>query len=384
MNEFKFSCPHCQQNIQATPEYVGAQINCPSCQAEIIVPQAPDSGAQPGAPKQSKLTKSPSTVQHAATSPVMAATIVRKAKKPRIGLYVGIGVGALAVVAGILFAPKLMDKYHEHQETVLAEEKATNAPPPPPPDPSADEIIKKVAAAYKDLPSFSAQGESVGDLDMSAVNPAFKEPIHTTTKLSILLGRGGHYRIEWDRQAGPKNFKGSTWSSGKGDFVRSGPSSTKVKNREAAMTMAQASSGALGISIAELFFNSTNSLAVTLKNYSKTNNEALNGRKCYVLTGGLGPENVLLWVHKDDFLIAQLGMIMGGKVDDSMLAGLNPTQKAQAKIMEKIKGHVVETYGDIETNRTLAPEDFQKESAPTGNVSRKAPGQPKRAKPQPQ
>ena len=45
MAEFKFSCPQCGQHIQCDPGYSGAQINCPSCQQSIVVPQAPRSAA---------------------------------------------------------------------------------------------------------------------------------------------------------------------------------------------------------------------------------------------------------------------------------------------------------------------------------------------------
>ncbi len=41
MAEFKFSCPQCGQNIQCGVSYSGAQINCPTCQKPIVVPQPP-------------------------------------------------------------------------------------------------------------------------------------------------------------------------------------------------------------------------------------------------------------------------------------------------------------------------------------------------------
>src|ERR1019366_7709193 len=50
MAEFKFSCPQCGQHIQCDPGYSGAQINCPSCQQAIVVPQAPRFAAAPTAP----------------------------------------------------------------------------------------------------------------------------------------------------------------------------------------------------------------------------------------------------------------------------------------------------------------------------------------------
>src|ERR1017187_6841615 len=41
MAEFKFLCPRCSQNIQCDTGYAGTQINCPSCQQSIVVPQSP-------------------------------------------------------------------------------------------------------------------------------------------------------------------------------------------------------------------------------------------------------------------------------------------------------------------------------------------------------
>jgi hypothetical protein len=383
MNEFKFSCPNCRQSIQATPEYAGVQINCPSCQTAIVVPQATEApAARPG-----KLTKAPSTVEHAATSPVIATTIVRKAKKPRTILYVKLGAGLAALAAAAYFAPNLYDKYQHHKETVLAEQAATNAPPPPPPELTADEILKKLGATYKELTSYGAQGDSVGDLDMSEINPLFKERLHPTAKLSILLGRGAHYRIEWERQAGPKTLKGAAWSAGKGDFIRTGTAPTKVKNWQSALIAAEASSGTLGVGLADLFFDATNSVTVLLKNYSKTNNESINGHKCYVVTGQIASQNILLWVEKDDFLIEQMEMVLTGKIDAEALAALPAAQKAQAQVMSKIKGNIIETYKDIETNKVLNAEAFQTAFTAntfTPNTTPKrnpSPGRP-RAKPQ--
>jgi hypothetical protein len=55
MAEFKFPCPQCGQNIQCDMSYSGAQINCPTCQKAIVVPQAPRSGAaQPAVPAKSR------------------------------------------------------------------------------------------------------------------------------------------------------------------------------------------------------------------------------------------------------------------------------------------------------------------------------------------
>jgi hypothetical protein len=384
MNEFKFSCPNCRQNIQATPEYAGVQINCPHCQAAIIVPQP----SAASVPRPSRLSMARSTVQHAATSPVMAQAIVRQAKKPRIGLYVGWGVGAVVAVVAILLVPKAMDKYQQHKDAVAAAKAAAEAPPPPPPDLEANEILKNLGETYKGLSSYSTQGESVETVDMSQINPMSVAPQVFTTKLSILLGRGGHFRIEWDRQIGPKNIKGAAWSAGKGDFVRTGTATTKARNWESALSMAAASSGTLGVGLAELFFHSTNNFAVSLKNYSKTNNETLNGEKCYVLTGQIGPQKVLLWIHKNDFLIARAEIVLGGKVEEAAMASLTPAQKKAMEMMSKMKGNIIETYDDIETNKVLDASAFQEAFVPNANPKHKrtgkhpAPGDPARANPQ--
>jgi hypothetical protein len=355
MKDFKFSCPNCHQNIQATTEYVGAQINCPSCKALIVVPEVAVVAAQ----RTGKLTMAASTVHHAATSPVMATAIARKAKKPRVGLYVGLGVGAVVAVAAILFVPKALDQYHQHQAALAAAAAATNAPPPPPPELEADEILQKVVETYKGLTSYSVQGLSVGTVDSSQINPAMKEPQMVSTKLSLRLGRPDHYRMEWVRGVGAQQVKGAIWAADKGDFIHAGAATTKLKDRETALNTAAATSGTLGVFMAALFFDDTNSVAVTLKNCAKTNNETLNGKTCYVLTGQIASRNMLFWVHKSDFLIAQAELILGGKVDEATLAGLSLAQKAQMEKASKLKGNFIESYQEIVTNKVLNPNDFE-------------------------
>ena len=41
MPNIKFSCPHCQQRIEAEAGYAGMQISCPSCQGSFVVPGSP-------------------------------------------------------------------------------------------------------------------------------------------------------------------------------------------------------------------------------------------------------------------------------------------------------------------------------------------------------
>ena len=41
MADLKFTCPHCKQPLEAPPEYFGQNIDCPSCNKNIVVPTPP-------------------------------------------------------------------------------------------------------------------------------------------------------------------------------------------------------------------------------------------------------------------------------------------------------------------------------------------------------
>jgi hypothetical protein len=359
MNEFKFTCPKCQQNIQATPEYSGSQINCPACQTPLVVPADPNAPAAP-APK---LSMAASTVHQQATSPAMVKQFLVTHKKPKIGLYVGLGVGAVVIAAGILFGPSVYEKLMAHHEAkVAAEFAATNTPPPPPPELTAAEIMRKAGAAYKALSSYKADGETTVNIDMSALSAA-RKPQTFTVSSSILLGRPNLYRVDWERQMGTTKTKGAVWSAGQGDFLRNGASATKMKSSEIALSTASGLSGTLGVFTADLFFENPTSLATALKSAVRTNDETLDGRKCYVLSGKLESQNTLFWIVRTNFMLAQAELLLGGKIDDSLLANLTLAQKAQAMQAAKIKGSFIETYDNIEVNDKVTAADFQASSA---------------------
>lgn len=357
MSAIPFSCPTCQMNLEAQPEHAGMEVSCPGCQTVMVVPHP--AAPEPAAPK-GKLSKAPSTVEHSVTSASAASKIVRKNKKPKIGLYIGLGVGAAVIGAGIFFGPQLYDKYQAHKDQpAVASAAPTNAVPQPPPDLEVNEILQKVSALYKTIPSYSVHADSVSTVDMSQINPMLKDPIQTTARLSMLLGRPSLYRVDWERDMMGKTLKGSAWSAGKGDFVQNGGAPIKAKDRQANLMTAAAYSGTLGVFLASTFFDQTNSLQAALKNFSKDKNETLNGRKCYVVAGQLGYQKMRFWIHKDDFLIARAEFLLGGKIDDSLLASATLAQKKQLQMAEKMKGSVVETYSDIETNRTVSEGDFK-------------------------
>jgi hypothetical protein len=107
------------------------------------------------------------------------------------------------------------------------------------------------------------------------------------------------------------------------------------------------------------------------------------------LTGQIAFQNMVLWIHKDDFLIAQAELVLGGKMDDAAMAGLTAAQKMQAQMMSKIKGNIIETYKDIVTDKVLTADAFQTAFTPTtftpttnpANPKRKGPGEARTPKP---
>jgi DNA-directed RNA polymerase subunit RPC12/RpoP len=41
MNQFKFSCPHCEQHLQCEEQASGREIQCPNCRHLIHIPPIP-------------------------------------------------------------------------------------------------------------------------------------------------------------------------------------------------------------------------------------------------------------------------------------------------------------------------------------------------------
>jgi hypothetical protein len=371
MSEIKFACPNCQQNIEATSEYSGLQINCPSCQTLLVVPAATDAPAPQGA----RLSKTPTSghsqpgAAAAAAATFYSARPVAK-KKSKNGLIVGLSLGACAAAAVIYFGPTtLMEKFsHEIHPAAAADLTPTNAPPPPPPELTTEEVLQKVGDTYQGLTDYVAKAETVCDIDASALDPR-KGKINLTTTSSLQLGRTNNYRLEWEQKLSGKSVKGAAWSAGKGDFVGYGSNPpNKVKTRQIAMA-SSAAFFVLSSGIAELFFSDTNSVAAQSQNFTKTNGPGLNGQDCYVLTGEQNHQNLLIWVNKSTFLVSQLEIILGEKIDDAELKKIPSTQRNAMIAMSKLQGTIIETYSGIQTNQNLQASAFESSYRPTANAS---------------
>jgi hypothetical protein len=375
MSEFKFSCPNCHQNIQATSEYSGLLINCPSCQTQMMVPAAPDAPA-PAAGKLSMAASTPhaqSTASAAAT--FYSAQVVRK-KKSKTGLIVGISLGACAIVAAIIAGPTLMKKFKHVDLAEAPPAAATNTPPPPPPELTTVEIMQSVGDAYKGMTDYSAQAKTVAHLDMSALLPGKTAPVAISTTSSMQLGRTNNYRLEWEQNSAGTTIKGAAWSSGKGNFVGYGPvAPSKVKTRQLAL-LPVASSLILSGGIAEVFYAETNNLAADVKDFTKTNGASLNGLDCYVLTGEQNHLGVLVWVNKSNFLINQIEVTLGGAIDPAELKKLPLAERNLMTTLSKLKGTITETYSNIRSNQNLLASSFETAYRPPANAAAAAPSQP--------
>ncbi len=378
MSEFKFSCPNCQQNIAATSEYSGLQINCPSCQTVLVVPADPNAPAPsalvPDPPKgggrlqMSKTTAAPEPASSASAAAIMYGSHLVLKKKSKTGLIVGLSLGACAIVAAIIFGPTLMKKF-KHEEQAAAAVAATNEPPPPPPPLTTQEILQNVADAYKGMTDYSAQATTLANLDMSALVPGKTAPVLINTTSSLQLGRTNNYRLEWEQKVSGTTIKGAAWSAGKGNFVGYGPvAPSKVKTRQAALLPAE-SALLLSSGIADIFYSDTNSLAADVKSFTKTNGPSLNtGQDCYVLAGEENHLSLLVWIDKKNFLISQIELTLGGKMDPAELKKLPSAERNQMMTFLKLKGSVTETYDNIHTNQNLLASSFESSYQPPANV----------------
>lgn len=133
MAEFKFSCPGCNQHIQLDELWGGHQIQCPTCNAEIIVPQVQTSAAPaaprgapgpPAVPTSTRLSKAAAPAHTPAPAPQAQTRFVpqRGPAKPAPSsskakitkwAYIGGGVAALGVglYFGIPYVLNLQDKF---------------------------------------------------------------------------------------------------------------------------------------------------------------------------------------------------------------------------------------------------------------------------------
>ena len=405
MSEFKFSCPECGQHIQGDVGYAGAQINCPSCQKAIVVPQSPHPAAAPAlATRQS--TAAPAAGRRFAGVPGLTGAPPPKPKSK--ALQATLIITAVVVVLAALGAGGWFGftKYKEHKA-------AQGNPAAHVPTPTAAaangalDILSKVQKTYTNLTSLSVQGTALTVVDLSQVtaadlqpnlpagaNPrnAARRPVElpkgetNSSDFTIRLGRPDLYRVEavGKTAAGRVTLTNiiAVWSSGQTNYWLTSTGGalagqrvqrlSAIKDRRMALAMA----GQAGGLVPQLFFDGAQDLIKSITDLGQTEDELVDGQDCYTLVGKATGQKVKIWVSKSSYLIREMQITLGGAVNEAGIAKgmdaysantkMTPAQieqmkaatKQTAALMTKMRGTVTETYDDIETNNSFTADDF--------------------------
>jgi DNA-directed RNA polymerase subunit RPC12/RpoP len=421
MSDFKFACPACGQRMGANDDYVGQQINCPACHALIVVPPNP---AAPPAPVQSSIAiatppdrppppapppvvrlsvSALSAPQHQAPAATASQDLqslrayqahAHKTKKSYSGLTTAVVAVLLIGASAFLNRDWLTAKWHSIHGPSAAQIAATNQPPPPPPPPelTAPEIMQKVAEVYKALPSFTSTGKIISVKDMSAINPAFAAagPVTVAADLTLKMSKPLSFRIDSSITVGTSNITTTGWYTGNGDFLQLNNRRNKMPSH-GDLFSAFNNGVNVGVGdIVDLFINDTSDgLVAPGIEWSRNQDDKINGQPCYVLSGTVKFNNVLVWVNRASFLIPQTLVLMDGKsglatMDDSKIKealkamnnGKEPTlaQIAAVKKAAKIMGTIIDTYDNIQTNTPIAAADFQPDAPAAAMTGANQPG----------
>jgi outer membrane lipoprotein-sorting protein len=416
MAEFKFSCPQCGQHIQCDTGYAGAQINCPSCQQSIIVPQAPRFAAAPSAPsipppappglstKQS--TTVPATGRRFAGAPGAQPPAKPKSKALRNVLIITASIVVLAGLgAGGWFG---FSKFKAHQAAQAAKKPNPAAQVTAPTSTAtvqALSLLTKVHSAYTNFASAKEDGTVTLFLNLSNLtfadlnpdspantkNPNRRPPntpriITSITEYSIKRAQSNWFYFageavsKTDRQTSTNTI--AVWSADKGTFMfmdyhQRGTPAIYQQLADAGSvnnTTAQVTEQARNL---QKLFGDPAQLTKIIKDLGQTEDEPVNGHDCHTLTAKVLGQKVKIWVDKSTYLISQSQITLGGAISDAdiddafslVAAGFTnmpPQQldmiKAQVKrytpAMTKIRGAITSTIKNLEVNPTLSADDF--------------------------
>jgi outer membrane lipoprotein-sorting protein len=403
MAEFKFSCPQCGQHIQYDVGYSGAQINCPTCNQLIVVPQAPRPAAAPPSLSIPARQSAPAPAAFRRSgAPVAQPPVQAKSRTLRNILIIASAVVVLAALGcgGWYF-------YTKHKAKVAEEIAAKGNPSAQVAAPSADSamqalgILSKVHSAYTNLTSVRADGTftmslNVSNITMADFNPkmppdsknARRHPpgmprmITDTSEVSIKRAQPAFYYItaesvaKIDRMAVSNTF--AVWKSDKGQFMFS-----DNHQQMQPPTYQQLADNTLTNAAADQFkkmqqlFDDPANLAKIIKDLGQTDDESVDGQDCYTLTAKVIGQKVKVWVDKTTYLIPQWQITLGGAISDadiddafslyeSAFTNMPPAAldmiKAQVKtfapVMKKIRGTITSTSKNVEINPTLTADDF--------------------------
>jgi outer membrane lipoprotein-sorting protein len=405
MAEFKFSCPQCSQHIQCDTGYAGVQINCPTCQQAIVVPQAPGSAvAPPPHPIRSSLTPSGLTTSRSTMAPsgerhfsgaAAAQPVQAKSHTLRNVLVI---TAVVAVFAALGFGGWHIYSKHKAKLGNPATQVAT---PTAAATIQALSILSKVHLAYTNLTSVTEDSTvalflNVSNITLADVSPnlpanaknANRHPpgmprmITNTTELSIKRAQPDLYYVtgeavsKIDRLTMTNTF--AFWKSDKGQFMFTDSHQKMLPPSYRQLAASNSTNSQLEQfkNIQHLFDDPAN-LTKIIKDLGQTEDESVNGQDCYTLTAKVLGQKVKIWVGKASYLIPQWQITLGGTISDTDIddafalfsasaTNAPPAQldmiKAQVKkmtpTMTKIRGTITSTSRNIEINPALSADDF--------------------------
>ena len=262
-------------------------------------------------------------------------------------------------------------------------------------DTSPNEILKKVAATYKALKTYKAEGTITSDFD---TGDGMK--MKTETSFSILLKKPNLYLISWTQKNMPMPGmvqSGAVWSDGTQPYLYMGTMNaySKMTSDEIALGGAIGISGGAALTIPSLFLSvfKQSALFSRLKDPKIEKTEKVGGEDCYVLSGpSAASKKETFWISKTSFLIRKYNRSLespeGGVVTPEMTdeqieeaiksMGLEVTEERKKNVKEmmeksittfktvKMKGSTTELHANVSSPK-LNKSDF-KFAIPEGTV----------------
>jgi outer membrane lipoprotein-sorting protein len=367
MAEFKFSCPQCGQRIQCDTGYAGAQINCPSCQQSIVVPQAPRFAAAPpaAAPRPAyeappppspppaapglatkQSTTVPATGRRFAGAPGAQPPAKPKSKALRNVLII---TASLVVLAGLGAGGWFgYSKFKAHQAAQAAKKPNPAAQVTAPTSTAtvqALSLLTKVHSAYTNFASAKEDGTvtlflNLSNLTVADVNPgspaAAKNPNRRPPNTPRIITNATEYSVKraqtnWFYFAGEAVTKadGQTstntiamWSADKGTFMfmdyhQRGVPATYQQLAVAGSANNPSQQVTEQVRNLQKLFGDPAQLAKIIKDLGQTEDEPVNGHDCFTLTAKVLGQKVKIWVDKSTYLIAQSQITLGGAISDA-------------------------------------------------------------------
>ena len=166
---------------------------------------------------------------------------------------------------------------------------------------AARKVLEDVAATYKSLESYKAEGTVKMDVDTGSVK------MNMETSFSILLKKPNLYRISWTQKNDrmPMVQSGAVWSDGTQPYLYMGVlhGYSKINGDEMALGAATGGSGGAAMTIMSLFLSVFKHPQQTplarLKDPKIETTDKVEGEDCYVISGASPvSQKETLWISK--------------------------------------------------------------------------------------